>query len=654
MITDLSLSSEVQLLNLINSTNNINLTLSKITFNTPTPLVGDVDGKNTEVIVEAVPNKGFSGTVSVKYKRNNLSQLEMYNNGDTIDLTLPKGSGLQEAVQSFNGLLGTNLEIGVDIDGSVAFPVVEDNQKEYSLTALSTSLAYTGAIVIRVEMATVPLSSIITVDILQGLTLPIIQQGQTITFNNPGNQNFGDTLTLIATASSGLSVTFSSLSPSVCTVDEDGVVTFLQTGSCAIRASQPGNEYYFAADNVDRLFSVNAVLPDNPTITGVSGGAGSVTVAFAAPDFNGGSAVIGYRAVANPGGFVATGTSSPISIGGLANNTQYTITLQAQTAVGYSSGVISNPVSTSNELAGILAANLTSEGVGQRLHGNPTVLNGRMYVTGTTSAGGTNNALRAYDLATNSWVTGIPTTTFGSGSNTIAMHSYNGRIYVFSSTTSAYRHYTTSTNTIAAAVLWTALSYGPGITSANLSSNIASVAAKDKYAYFLTAGLGSVLARVDLDTNQVVKLADAVFEEVPNGTSPRQVTMNVVGDNLYVLISRASQSPFEINVFYKLNLTTNTWTRLADIPSRIVYGYSVSNGGNYIYTYGGGTTANFSSRNNKLQKYDIALNQWSLVASVGANKAYNGLAWYQDKLYSYCGNDDTGISAHLDEFIRIE
>ena len=48
------------------------------------------------------------------------------------------------------------------------------------------------------------------------------QATQTITFNNPGAQNFGTTPTLTATASSGLQVTFDSSTTPVCTVTSTG------------------------------------------------------------------------------------------------------------------------------------------------------------------------------------------------------------------------------------------------------------------------------------------------------------------------------------------------------------------------------------------------------------------------------------------------
>ncbi|HEX4332105.1 MAG TPA: FG-GAP-like repeat-containing protein [Usitatibacter sp.] len=64
--------------------------------------------------------------------------------------------------------------------------------------------------------------------------------------------------TVSATASSGLTVSFSSLTTSVCTVLVDSV-TLLTTGQCTIRASQAGDSTYLPAPDVDRTFNVNAV-----------------------------------------------------------------------------------------------------------------------------------------------------------------------------------------------------------------------------------------------------------------------------------------------------------------------------------------------------------------------------------------------------------
>jgi hypothetical protein len=84
---------------------------------------------------------------------------------------------------------------------------------------------------------------------------------QTITFNNPATQTVGTPLTLSATASSGLPVSFASQTTSVCTVSNSAstfITTFATTGMCTIQASQAGNGTWAAATPVSRSFTVNA------------------------------------------------------------------------------------------------------------------------------------------------------------------------------------------------------------------------------------------------------------------------------------------------------------------------------------------------------------------------------------------------------------
>ncbi len=85
-----------------------------------------------------------------------------------------------------------------------------------------------------------------------GLVAPSIQ---TITFVNPGTQTYGTPLTLIATASSGLAVSFASATTSVCTVSAN-TVTFLTTGTCGIWATQAGNGDFSPAPEVGHAFAV--------------------------------------------------------------------------------------------------------------------------------------------------------------------------------------------------------------------------------------------------------------------------------------------------------------------------------------------------------------------------------------------------------------
>lgn len=79
---------------------------------------------------------------------------------------------------------------------------------------------------------------------------------QTITFANPGSTNFGDSPQLIATASSGLAVTFSSVTSAVCTVTPSGVLSTVAPGTCTIHADQAGNASFLPAAQVSQSFAI--------------------------------------------------------------------------------------------------------------------------------------------------------------------------------------------------------------------------------------------------------------------------------------------------------------------------------------------------------------------------------------------------------------
>jgi hypothetical protein len=87
---------------------------------------------------------------------------------------------------------------------------------------------------------------------------------QTITFAAIPAQAVGNSLTLSATASSGLPVSYASTTTTICTL-AGSVVTFQAPGSCTITASQAGNSNYLAAASVTQTITV--VVPVAQTIT---------------------------------------------------------------------------------------------------------------------------------------------------------------------------------------------------------------------------------------------------------------------------------------------------------------------------------------------------------------------------------------------------
>ena len=98
---------------------------------------------------------------------------------------------------------------------------------------------------------------------------------QTITFANPGDQELPTgTVSLTATADSGLTVSLASSTTSVCTVS--GTTLTLKTeGTCTITASQSGSGDYLAADDVVRSFTVSKA---SQTITFANPGSKALSV----------------------------------------------------------------------------------------------------------------------------------------------------------------------------------------------------------------------------------------------------------------------------------------------------------------------------------------------------------------------------------------
>jgi hypothetical protein len=81
-------------------------------------------------------------------------------------------------------------------------------------------------------------------------------QTQTISFGAIASQIVDTTLPLSATATSGLTVTFASLTPSTCTVSGT-TASLIAYGDCTIQASQTGNSIYGEAPHVSQTFFIH-------------------------------------------------------------------------------------------------------------------------------------------------------------------------------------------------------------------------------------------------------------------------------------------------------------------------------------------------------------------------------------------------------------
>jgi hypothetical protein len=96
------------------------------------------------------------------------------------------------------------------------------------------------------------------------------KQNQFITFEPLVDKTLGDgPFAITATASSGLVVTFTSVTPNVCT-SMSNLVTLVSAGICTLVAAQAGDNTYHAAADVTQSFTVNSLAKQHQSILFVS------------------------------------------------------------------------------------------------------------------------------------------------------------------------------------------------------------------------------------------------------------------------------------------------------------------------------------------------------------------------------------------------
>ena len=243
---------------------------------------------------------------------------------------------------------------------------------------------------------------------------------QTITFNALPGVTFGIApLTLVASATSGLTVTFTSTTLTVCLLKRNFTLTVIAAGGCSITASQPGNANYSAAPNVIQGFTVSkasqtitfgslanvniGVAPFNITATDNSG----LTITFT-------STTTGVCTISGTVTIVATGSCSITASQG--GNTNY----NAATPVPQSFTVFP-PCTlslTSSSYAAIAPGGSSSVGVTASAGAcSWTASSNASWLTITAGASGTGSGTVNYSIATNPAAA-------RSGTMTIAGHTF--------------------------------------------------------------------------------------------------------------------------------------------------------------------------------------------------------------------------------------
>lgn len=166
------------------------------------------------------------------------------------------------------------------------------------------------------------------------------QQPQTILFPDPGAQTVGGSATLTATASSGLPVTLSSLSPVVCTVSGN-TAHFLAVGTCTLAADQAGTVSISAA-HTTRSFEVAFAPLGAPQNLVCAGGLGQINCSFSPPLVNAGAGVVsGYilncAPISGNTAVSVSGNASPLALTGVKPGVMNACTVSATNAQGLGS-----------------------------------------------------------------------------------------------------------------------------------------------------------------------------------------------------------------------------------------------------------------------------------------------------------------------------
>lgn len=170
----------------------------------------------------------------------------------------------------------------------------------------------------------------------------------------------------------------------------------------------------------DTWTQIPTSAPNAPTIGTVTAGNAQASVAFAAPSWNGGSAITSFTATSTPGSFTASGASSPLVVTGLSNGTSYTFKVKATNGLG-----VSPDSAASNNV-------IPTVGGGATLAGAPTIGtassgDGEATVTFTPPGSNGGSSITSY------LVTSSPGSVTGSGSSSPVTVTglTNGTAYTF-------------------------------------------------------------------------------------------------------------------------------------------------------------------------------------------------------------------------------
>jgi hypothetical protein len=396
-----------------------------------------------------------------------------------------------------------------------------------------------------------------------------------VTFTTPVNDGGSDITSYTVTSSPEGLVATGTASPIVVTGLTNGTAyTFTVVATNGLGPSAPSS----ASSPV-----TPATVPDAPTIGTVIQGNAQATVAFTAPANNGGSDITSYTITSSPGGFTASGTSSPLIVTGLTNGTAYTFTVTATNIAGPSSpSSASSAVTPAPDIAsapiitGVVSKTTTTVTLSfTQPAGGLTITNYKYSING-----GGFTAFAPVDIVSPVMISGLTPGT----SYTFALKAVNSAGDSLPSNTQDVTTYIVHVDTISTSGTWTA---PEGITS--IKYLVVGGGGGGGAAYSSIAVLGNVPVKAFPSTGYYINnVAGSFFGFMYNGgsryASAIPVRMTVTGATSYPITPNGANYSYNKwygdEIIYTISngfpLTTNY---IPPNPINTTYCNSVSGGG---------------------------------------------------------------------------
>jgi sugar lactone lactonase YvrE len=217
-----------------------------VAFNSTTPTVCTVAGSTASLLTAGncviQANQAGNGAYSVA------PQVSQYFK------VLPVSQTINFPAITGNQVAATTLGLSATATSSLTVAFASTTPTVCTVSGTTASLLISGACTIQ---ATQPGNTYYGAAPPVSQSFTVHHQTQTIIFPAIGSQVVSANVTLSATASSGLTVSFGTTTPTVCSV-AGTTATMLATGNCVIQASQTGNAAYALAPGVSQYFAVKA------------------------------------------------------------------------------------------------------------------------------------------------------------------------------------------------------------------------------------------------------------------------------------------------------------------------------------------------------------------------------------------------------------